>query len=137
MFDIKKFKESLNTWETLSFFGVNTHHKNGKAENRIKDVTTGARTALLHAYHLWPNATHASLWTADINIYFNLIKSIPANLKPKNYHGRNKISTTYDYSTLSIFSGSKVETNSDNFHPFGSPVYILGNSLQSGKYHNK
>ena len=72
-------------------------------------MTTGAGTALLYTYHSWPNATHASLWTAAINNYFNLIKSIPANLKPKNYHGRNKISATYDYSPLSIFSGSKDE----------------------------
>ena len=48
------------------FYGVNARHQNGKYENIIKDVTTGASTALLHADHIWSNAIHAYLWTTDI-----------------------------------------------------------------------
>ena len=52
LFDTKAFKSSISrSGQGLSFCGVNAHHQNGKAENRIKDVTTGARTALLHASH--------------------------------------------------------------------------------------
>jgi hypothetical protein len=52
LFDTKAFKNYINkAGQMLSFCGVNAHHQNGKAENRIKDVTTGGRTALLHAAH--------------------------------------------------------------------------------------
>jgi hypothetical protein len=62
LFDMKAFKNSISkVGQTLSFCGVNAHHQNGKAENIIKDVTTGGRTALLHAAHRWPAATDASL----------------------------------------------------------------------------
>ena len=57
LFDTKLFKESVTlSNQTLSFCGVNAHYQNGKAERRIKEVTTGARTALLHAAHRWPKA---------------------------------------------------------------------------------
>jgi hypothetical protein len=47
LFDTKVFKASIQSVsQTLSFCGVNAHHQNGKAENHIKDVTTGARTSL-------------------------------------------------------------------------------------------
>ena len=50
LFDTKVFKAAIaKASQTLTFCGVNAHHQNGKAENRIKDVTQGARTALLHA----------------------------------------------------------------------------------------
>jgi hypothetical protein len=62
LFDTKAFQASISkAGQTLSFCGVNAHHQNGKAENRIKDVTTGSRTALLHAAHRWPEAINASL----------------------------------------------------------------------------
>jgi hypothetical protein len=52
LFDTKAFKASISkAGQTLSFCGVNAHHQNGKTKNRIKDITTGGRTALLHAAH--------------------------------------------------------------------------------------
>ena len=63
LFDTKVFKASIQqAHQSITFCGVNTHHQNGKAERRIKDVTTGARKALLHAAHRWPKAIHPSLW---------------------------------------------------------------------------
>ena len=62
LFDTEKFKQSIDSaGQTLSFCGVNAHHQNGKAERRIGDITTGARTALLHAAHRWPKTIHSSL----------------------------------------------------------------------------
>ena len=100
-------------------------------------MTTGSSTALLHAAHCWPNIIHASLWLDATSNYFNIRHFITKNFKPKTYHGRNKISATYDSSPLSRFSGSKVEANLDHFNTFGSPVYVPENSHQSDKYHNK
>ena len=73
LFDTKLFHAAVNkASQTISFCGVNAHHQNGKAENRIRDVTTGARTSLLHAAHRWPKAIHASLWPAVLKNYVNL-----------------------------------------------------------------
>jgi hypothetical protein len=78
LFDTKSFKAAIVlAKQTLSFCGPNAHHQNGKAENRIKDITTGGRTALLHAAHRWPQAINASLWPAAIKHYTNLRNSIP------------------------------------------------------------
>ena len=67
LFDTKIFTASIQkSGQTLSFCGVNAHHQNGKAEKRIRDVTDGARTALLHAVHRWPNAINATLWPAAL-----------------------------------------------------------------------
>jgi hypothetical protein len=138
LFDTKAFKASLSkAGQTLSFCGVNVHHQNGKAENRIKDVTTGGRTALLHVAHRWPKAIDASLWPAAIKHYSNLRNSLPTDYKPGAKVGKRKLPDTYDKSPLSRFSGTDVETNLDHFHPFGSPVYVLKASLQALKSHNK
>ena len=71
LFDTFKFKAKVETSnQTISFCEVNAHHQNGKAENRVKDVTIGTRTSLFHADHIWTNAIHSSLWPAAMkNIY--------------------------------------------------------------------
>jgi hypothetical protein len=134
----KKFKTSVSrAGQTLSFCGVNAHHQNGKPENKIKDVTTGGRTALLHAAHRWPKAINASLWPASLKHYTNLRNSMPTEFRAGAKIGRKKLPDEYDKSPESRFSGSEVETNLDHFHPFGSPVYVLENSLQALQSHNK
>ena len=57
LFDAAAFKLSIvKAKQSISFCGVNAHHQNGKAERRIRDITEGARTSLLHASHRWPKA---------------------------------------------------------------------------------
>ena len=69
LFDTKAFKASVTkAQQTLSFCGVNAHHKNGKAEQRIKDATEGARTSLMHADHRWPKAVSPFLLPAALKI---------------------------------------------------------------------
>jgi hypothetical protein len=102
LFDTKAFKNSISkAGQTLSFCGVNAHHQNGKAESRIKDVTTGGRTALLHAAHRWPKAIDASLWPAAIKHYANLRNSLPTEYTPGAKIGRHKLPNTYENSPLS------------------------------------
>ena len=97
IFDTNKFKEACNIEkQNLIFCGVNTHHQNGKSENRIKHVTIGAKINPTHATNFWLNGIHSSLCRDLINIYVKLRKSIPTNFKPETYHGRNKIPETYD-----------------------------------------
>ena len=138
LFDSKLFKESIQkSHQTLSFCGVNAHHQNGQAESRVKDVTTGARTALLHAAHRWPKAINAALWPSALKHYTNIRNSLPTEFIPGEKQGRKLSPGRYEQSPLSKFTGTEVEPNLDHFHPFGSPVYVLENNLQAHHAHNK
>lgn len=138
LFDTKLFKDYVNKAnQTLSFCGVNAHHQNGKAENRIKDVTTNARTSLLHAAHRWPKAIHPSLWPAAVKHYTNLRNSLPTEYKIGAKQGKRKEPDKYVDSPISKFARTKIEPNLNHFHPFGSPVYVLENALQERHAHNK
>ena len=73
VFDTKKFHEAIKIGQqSITFCGPNAHHQNGKAESRIKDITTHAMTALLHAAHRWPEAVNAHLWPAAVERYVNV-----------------------------------------------------------------
>src|SRR5210317_575444 len=138
LFDTKLFKESIqNSHQTLSFCGPYAHHQNGKAENRIKDITTHARTALLHAAHRWPKAVNAHLWPAALKHYTNSRNSLPSQFLAGKKVGKKKEPDQMIGSPISRFCGTEVEPNLDHFHPFGCPVYVLSSSLQSQKSHNK
>ena len=52
LFDSKIFILSIQkASQAIKFRGVNTCHQNGQAERRIKDVTEGEQTSLLHSSH--------------------------------------------------------------------------------------
>ena len=83
LFDTVAFKASIiQANQTISFCGVNAHHQNGRAERRIRDVTEGARTALLHASHRWPKAIHPALWPCALKHYVNLRNNLPSTCIP-------------------------------------------------------
>jgi predicted NAD/FAD-dependent oxidoreductase len=44
------------------YSGVGAHHQNGRAEKRIRDLQDMARTSLIHANRMWPDAINAHLW---------------------------------------------------------------------------
>ena len=138
LFDTFLFKSSITkAHQSITFCGVNAHHQNGKAERRIKDVTEGGRTSLLHASHRWPKAINASLWPMALKHYVNLRNNLPSNYKPGVKRGRRKLPDTFIDSPLSKFSGMEVKVNLRHFHPFGSPVYVLEQKLQAQQSHNK
>lgn len=138
LFDTKLFRDAVDTsGQTLSFCRPNAHHQNGKAENRIKDITTHARTSLLHAAHRWPKAVNAHLWPAALKHYTNVRNAMPTEFKAEKKVGKRKESGQYYGSPLSKFSGTEVEPNINHFHPFGCPVYVLESKLQAQQSHNK
>jgi hypothetical protein len=103
LFNSKVFKDAIQKGlQTLSFCGVNAHHQNGKAEARIKDVTTGARTALLHAAHRWPKAIDASLWPSALKHYTNIRNVLPTEFVPGKKIGRLSLPDRYEHSPLAI-----------------------------------
>ena len=78
LFDTKISKDAVSTaGQTLSFCGVNAHHQNDKAGNRIKDFNTVARTSILHAAHQLSEVIHTALWPAAPNNYTNIRNSLP------------------------------------------------------------
>ena len=54
--------DCIRAGQRLSFCGVGTHHQNGVVERRIKDLSNGARTVLLHAQRKWPKVIKPILW---------------------------------------------------------------------------
>ena len=59
----KGFRDAIiNANQTISYCGVGAHHQNGMIERRIKELTLGARTCLLHAMRLWPEMIPEALW---------------------------------------------------------------------------
>ena len=105
LFDTHKFKAKVGTSnQNMSFCGVNSHHKNGKAENQVRDITIATRTSLLHAAHRRPNKIHSSLWTAAIKNYTKLRNSLPMNFAPSQRISRNIVTSRYNSSPLSRLS---------------------------------
>jgi hypothetical protein len=57
------FRDECNrSNQTITFCGVGSHHQNGIAERKIKELTLGARTLLLHAKRMLPEHISTILW---------------------------------------------------------------------------
>ena len=137
LFDTKAFKASITkAQQTLSFCRVNAYYHNGKAE-KVKDVTEGVHTSLLHAVHRCLKTVSPSLWPAALKDYVKIKNSLPTRFIPCVKEGRRKLPAWYDSSPIFLLSGTEVEANISQSHPFGSPIHVLENSLQSQKSCNK
>jgi hypothetical protein len=90
---------------------LTAHHQNGRVEKSIRDIQDLARSSILHAKQLWPDAIEVSLWPYAIRKCandMNHIKNDSEIMLP-----------------LSKLSGSNVHLNIKNFHTFGCPMYVL------------
>ena len=57
------FKEAFqNCGHHIRYSGVGSHHKKEIVERRIKSLTLGSGTLLLHTTILWPEAVSTILW---------------------------------------------------------------------------
>ena len=106
--------------QPLTFAAVGAHHQNGKAERRIRELQDMARTMLLHANQRWPNAITANLWPYAIRQANECINASP-NMQDKTRQ-----------SPLQLFSTTKVHIKYKHWKPFGCPVFVLEEPLQSG-----
>jgi hypothetical protein len=123
--DNRRFCENLwmnnvrKEGQTISFCSVNVHFQNGVAERRIRDLSDGARTSLLHAKEQWSKAISVHLW--------------PYAVRHRNevYNATRKESRKA--SPIKLFSNMTIQPRLKHFHAFGCPTYRLNRGLQGGK----
>ena len=60
--------------QVLTFVGVNYHHKNGRADRRIRSLQDLACYQMIHSHHQWPSEITANLRTYKILITAAIIK---------------------------------------------------------------
>ena len=109
----------------LTFAGVGAHHANGKAERRIRELQELARMQLIHANRQWPQAISAHLWPYALRHANDCINAAP-NMQNINHK-----------SPTQLFTKTMVNINKKHWKSFGCPVYVLDESLQTGKPFNK
>jgi hypothetical protein len=109
----------------LTFAGMNAHHQNGIAERRIRELQDMARTMLIHANSRWPESVTTNLWPYAIRTASKAINNTP-NLKDNDRK-----------TPVELFARTNVTVNPKHWKPFGCPVYVLDNQLQSGKPFHK
>jgi Reverse transcriptase (RNA-dependent DNA polymerase)/GAG-pre-integrase domain len=105
--------------QILTFSGVGAHHQNGRAEKRIRDLQDMARTSLLHAQRMWPDAINVHLWPYALRHANEAINMTPF---------KDSVCTP-----LEKFSESKIRPNYRNIHTFGCPAYVLDGAIQNGR----
>jgi hypothetical protein len=103
--------------QILTFAGVVAHHQNGKAEKRVRDLHDMARTSLIHAYRMLPDAINVHLW--------------PYALRHANEAINMTTFKDFICTPLEKFSDTKIRPNYRNIHIFGCPAYVLDGSIQS------
>ena len=69
--------------------------------------------------------------------YVNLRNSLPTEFIPGVTVSNRKTADKYERSPLSKFASTGRDIDLSQFHPFGCPVYVLENALQSRHAHNK
>lgn len=78
-----------------------------------------ARTSLIHANRMWPDAISVALWPYALRHAKNGINSTPF--------------PTSEKTPMELFSGTKnVLPNYKDVHPFGCPAYALDGKVQGG-----
>ncbi|KAI2489524.1 hypothetical protein MHU86_25055 [Fragilaria crotonensis] len=107
--------------QTITFCGVNAHFQNAVAERRIRTLQDQARTMLIHAQHRWPKAIDAHLWPYALRVANEIHNSTPT------------IGRVDHKSPFELFARSEVTPNLNHFQPFGCPVFVLDNKMQSGQ----
>ena len=104
--------------QRVTHCGVNAHFQNGIAERRIRDLQDRGRTMLVHAKHSWPDAIEPCMWPFAIRL---------AN------EAHNCTPVRGGLSPIALYSRSRVLPNLNHLHPFGCPVYVLNEKMQSDK----
>jgi hypothetical protein len=105
--------------QIITFYGVESHHQNGIAEQKIKELMLGARALLLHAKQM-------------LSEYISMIL-LSFALKCCEDCLHNLFHCVDDQTPYETFAGLESSKNiMPNFHTFGCPCYVFDHRLQSG-----
>ena len=119
IFKAKKWMEECHQQkQNLIFAGVNAHHQNGIAKQRICKLQETTRAMLIHASKQWPGVVTIHLWPYAMRM---------AN---QAYNATPLLSHTEKQSPNKIFDNSAVDLNQKHWKPFGCPAYVLKAELQ-------
>ena len=120
-FAVNKFLQAVSEspHQTISFCGVNAHHQNGVAEKHIRDLQELSRTGVMHDQQRWYNAIISNLWQFSLKMANDVHQSMPS-LKDS-------------ISPLEKFSQFAVRPKISSLRHFGCPVYVVENTLATGK----
>jgi Reverse transcriptase (RNA-dependent DNA polymerase) len=120
IFRANKWVESCRkARQPLTFAGVNSHHENGIAERRIKEIQEGARTMLIHANRRWKSNVNAHLWPYAVRMASDQVNVMP-NMQREDRR-----------TPMQVFTGTDIHGNVKHWHHFGSPVFVLDQDLQT------
>ena len=126
--DNGRFQESLFVddvklnAQTISFCAVNAHHQNGIVERHNRTLTESARTMLLHAERLWPEAVTQMLWPFALKYAAHIHNNLSLNS-----HGKSPSERFLQTSAIGSLDIS-------DFHTFGSPCYVLDPNEHTPKW---
>ena len=70
-------KSCRDSKQALTFTGVNSHHTNGHAEKRIRDLQDLTRTSLIHSSSKWPGCITANLWPYALRLANDALNNSP------------------------------------------------------------
>ena len=113
IYNSKEFTRDLNgKGQGIRHSGVVGHHKNGVADNSIKNVVRISRTMMIHADLRWPGSSEKSLCTMDMDHGVHLNNHTP-HISIGIY--------TEEGCTRSNLSHCSLQ----NYHPWGCPTYVL------------
>ncbi len=62
--------------QTITFCGIGSNHQNGIAERKIKDITLGGQTLLLHAKRMFPEYISTILWPFAVKCYEDRLNNL-------------------------------------------------------------
>ena len=114
------FKNSVrDNGQTVTYYGVNAHFQNGRAENKIIDLREASRKQFIHSINRCPGAVKVHLWAYVLHYACNVQNCMPRH--------ENKLIP------LQKFTGSTVDANPKDFHAFGCPVNALNSKLAAGQ----
>jgi hypothetical protein len=111
--------DCLDNDQSITFCGVGSHHQNGIAERKIKDLTLGARKILFHAKQMLPEYISTILWPFSLKCTEDWMNNLVHRAD-----GRTPYQALTDLDPIKF--------NVSNFHTFGCPCYVLDHCLQSG-----
>ena len=111
-------RELAQNYQKIRFSGVGAKWQNGVAENAIKIVVSKARTMMIHAQLMWPEAKDESLWPLAVSHAAYLY-----NHTPNEHSG---------VAPIEVMSGSVNDGRAlMNAKPWGCPAYVLEPKLTS------